>query len=162
MKNKPRLVKLLLKNLYGRISVSKLYFQKVIDFTLNKENYFSLCEISILLTDNKFIKKINKIYRFINKPTDVLAFSQKEGVIFPSPRDLKFYPPLGDIIISIEQAKIQAKENNHSFKKELAILLIHGILHLLGYNDETEIEFKKMHRLQERILSMISAKKEII
>jgi probable rRNA maturation factor len=87
-----------------------------------KKNKF---EVSIAFVSDKEIKKLNKIYRGINKPTDVLSF-EGEG---------KF---LGEIIISYSQIKKQAKEFGRTTKQELVFILVHGLLHLLGLDDETE------------------------
>ena len=78
-------------------------------------------ELSIFFTDNSRIKELNKTYRAIDKPTDVLSFPMDEPFL------------LGDIVISVEMAESQAGKFKWSLDKELARLLIHGILHLLGY-----------------------------
>lgn len=89
-------------------------------------------DLSVLLTDDSEIHQLNREYRGVDRPTDVLSFSQQEGE-FPSiAPDL-----LGDVVISLETAKKQAVEQGHSLEEELFILLAHGILHLLGYDHET-------------------------
>ena len=97
-------------------------------------------ELAITFVDNKRIQEINKVFRQINKPTDVLSFPLEEE------------DALGDIIISIPKAKEQAEEYQHSFARELGFLAVHGFLHLLGYDHETEKEEKEMFMRQERIL----------
>lgn len=84
------------------------------------------------MTDDSEIHQLNREYRGVDRPTDVLSFSQQEGG-FPSVApDL-----LGDVVISVDAAKKQAGEQGHSLEEELFILLAHGILHLLGYDHET-------------------------
>ena len=96
--------------------------------------------LNVVISDNSFIKEYNKNYRNIDKETDVLSFpSDEEG-------------ELGDIIISIDRAKDQAKEYGHSLKRELSFLLCHGILHCLGFDHQTKDEEEVMFSLQEKIL----------
>lgn len=94
-------------------------------------------EISIVLVGDAKIRELNKKYRRKNKVTDVLAFDY------------------GEIFICLPQVKKQAEQLRHSFKKELAILLIHGLLHLAGYNHKTKKDFNKMIKKQEEIWQKI-------
>jgi probable rRNA maturation factor len=103
-------------------------------------------EVSITFVDNSEIQSLNKTYRKKDYATDVLSF----------PFDNKFNLPvniLGDIIISLEKADEQAEEYEHSFDREVAFLIVHGILHLLGYDHHTEEEEKVMFGLQKELLS---------
>jgi len=110
-------------------------------------------ELSILIVDNNYIRELNLIYRNENKPTDVLSFSMneltEEEPDFTFPGDVNV---LGDIVISLEQAKEQSEEYGHSIARELGYLVAHGILHLLGYDHETEDEKRIMRNLEERIM----------
>jgi probable rRNA maturation factor len=108
-------------------------------------------EISIVLCDNAFIHPLNKMYREKDRPTDVLSFSQREGE-FANPND----PVLGDVILSLEQASIQAKERSIPFTQELSLLLVHGILHLLGYDHIKEDEAEIMEAKERKILSDVN------
>jgi rRNA maturation RNase YbeY len=92
-------------------------------------------ELSILLTDDEKIRKLNKQYRNKNIPTDVLSFSQNEGEENGLEHNL-----LGDIVISITTAMRQSSEHNLSIDEEIVLLLIHGILHLLGFDHERSDE----------------------
>ncbi len=94
-------------------------------------------EISIVLVGDKKIKDLNNKYRGKNKVTDVLAFDY------------------GEIFICLPRAKKQARALGHSIKKELAILLIHGLLHLAGYEDETKQEYNKMMNKQQEICQKV-------
>lgn len=92
------------------------------------------CEISIAFVGDKAIRGLNKIYRKKDKITDVLAFSDKEA-------------PLGEVIIDYAQIKRQAKRYGNSAKQELVFILVHGLLHLLGYDDKTEKDREEMERM---------------
>ena len=106
-------------------------------------------EFSIIIVDNKRIHEINKEYRGIDRPTDVISFALEDS-IDAVPEN---YRILWDIYISIDKVKEQAKEYGHSEKRELAFLTVHGFLHLLGY-DHMEIEEEKvMFAKQEEILN---------
>jgi len=98
---------------------------------LLKDLGISPAELSILLVDDQQILKLNRIWRKKNRPTDVLSFAQREGE-FADPQD----PLLGDIVISVERAEEQAKQAGHSLDKEMDLLLVHGLLHLVGYEHE--------------------------
>lgn len=86
-------------------------------------------EISILLTEDGEMRDLNRTYRGLARPTDVLSFCQEEGGNL-APGDTRL---LGDVAISLETAQRQAGESGHSLRMEIAILLVHGILHLLGF-----------------------------
>ena len=107
-------------------------------------------EISVLFTDDKFIRSLNNKYRGIDKSTDVLSFSLGEGSVkTPESESDKL---LGDIIISVETAQRQADSLNHSIEKELTVLLIHGLLHLTGYDHEKDQDYKIMREKEGEIL----------
>ena len=139
---------------------------KFIEYESYEEEYLSLMEItlktlgikcdpivSVSLVDNKYIHRINKKYRHIDRPTDVISFAflddghqydkvlYKEGMV-----------ALGDIYISVEKANEQANEYGHSIKRELCFLFVHGLLHLLGYDHMTKEDEEKMFSLQDEIL----------
>ncbi len=125
-------------------------------------------ELSIILTDNEDIKEINKTYRNIDEPTDVLSFPMiefnKAGDFSALEECLnEYFNPetgellLGDIIISVEKVMEQAEEFGHSLKRELAFLMAHSMLHLFGYdhNDNINIENLAMEKKQEYILQTL-------
>jgi len=111
--------------------------------------------ISISLIDDKTIHKINKEYRQVDRPTDVISFAfldnevDKETLLSSSS-----LLDLGEIYISLDRAKAQAIEYQHSLHRELAFLFIHGLLHLLGYDHMNEEDEQKMFALQDEILSL--------
>jgi probable rRNA maturation factor len=94
-------------------------------------------ELSILLTDDAFIQTLNETHRGKNRPTDVLAFAQNEGESMPAPQD---HGLLGDVVISLDTAERQARGRKHSLLDEVSFLLAHGILHLVGYDHQTDAE----------------------
>lgn len=117
-------------------------------------------EVSLLLTNDKEIQNLNKIFRNIDSPTDVLAFSMSEGSNGSSlPEGIDEYL-LGDIIISIETAIKQAKLLGHSLEQELTVLLIHGLLHLLEFDHISTEDSEKMKAEEEKILKIVN--KELI
>lgn len=120
--------------------------------TLKAENFNDDCEISVVITDNVGIREINRDYRNIDAPTDVLSFPQYE---FDRPAVFKEKPinpvMLGDIVISKERLITQAEEIGNSFEDELSYLTIHSILHLLGY-DHMEDDDKKIMRTREKFI----------
>ena len=121
-------------------------------------------ELDLVITDQAKVQQLNLSYLGRDEPTDVLAFSmlpeppagqetQKDTPPFVVPPD--GVTRLGEVIISYPQAVIQAEEHQHSVKKEIAILIIHGVLHLLGYDhDKPELE-RKMRSREAEILNSI-------
>ena len=115
-------------------------------------------ELGLFIATQERVKQLNRDYLDRDEPTDVLAFSAGEGVEAELP---PFVPPpdgvlhLGEVIISYPQAVIQAEEHRHSVEKEIAILIIHGVLHLLGYeHDKPELE-RQMSDREEELLGRI-------
>ena len=108
--------------------------------------------ISVSLVDNEFIHKMNKEYRGIDRPTDVISFAFLDNEDRVSLYKSKEPVVLGDIYISIDKAKEQAVEYQHSLERELSFLFVHGLLHLLGYDHMNEEDEKVMFKLQDEIL----------
>ncbi|HAA08256.1 MAG: rRNA maturation RNase YbeY [Syntrophomonadaceae bacterium] len=111
-------------------------------------------EVSIMIVDNDYIQELNFIYRGHNMPTDVLSFAMNE--LGEEEPDFDFSGEvnvLGDIVVSLEKAQEQSQEYGHSLERELGYLVAHGMLHLLGYDHETEEERKLMRDLEEKIMS---------
>ena len=113
------------------------------------------CELSVTFTDNGKIRILNRDYRGIDRPTDVLSFpmySFSDGDV----PDGEEHVMLGDIVISVEKAREQAAEYGHSLRREIAFLAVHSVLHLLGYDHETSEEGEKeMFALQEKIMNAL-------
>lgn len=111
-------------------------------------------ELTIVVTDNALIRALNRDYLGIDAPTDVLAFSQTEGADVQKPAEELSY--LGDVVVSYEQAVAQAAEYGETVERELSRLVIHGLLHLLGYDDRDDDDRREMWRLQEQILDDVT------
>lgn len=112
-------------------------------------------DVVVTLVDDDKIHSLNKEYRGIDRPTDVLSFamndeSEDEMEIFYDDEEID--NTLGDIIISIPRTIEQAKDYGHSFERELGFLTVHGFLHLLGYDHDTEEDEKIMFSKQEKVL----------
>lgn len=127
--------------------------QRVIKFAAEKEEIPSEAELSINIVNNSEIQEINRNYRQQDKPTDVISFALQdsvEGDLEIIGEDIPLV--LGDIVISIDKAKEQADEYNHSFERELCFLAVHGLLHLLGYDHMTKQDEQEMFAKQDAIL----------
>ena len=134
--------------------------KRCVEATLDAEGIGALCEINILVTDDIGIHGINKAARNIDRPTDVLSFPMFELEPGNPPTDWEEYKdpgtnavPLGDMVISLERARAQAKEFGHSVKREVGYLTIHSVLHLLGYDHLDEGEMKRQMRAREEAIA---------
>ncbi|WP_081755899.1 rRNA maturation RNase YbeY [Paucisalibacillus sp. EB02] len=137
-------------------SVPENHFELIeglLNLTAQKEKISENVEVSITFVNNDEIQEINRDYRKLDKPTDVISFALEEtseGEVEIIGDDIPVI--LGDIIISVEKAKEQAEEYNHSLERELGFLAVHGLLHLLGYDHMTKEDEKEMFQKQEEIL----------
>lgn len=113
----------------------KVMAKKIQKISKNSGN----AEISLIITTNSKIRKLNKKYRKIDKPTDVLSFAYLCDVI-------------GEIFISADKARLQAKKHGHSLQKECEILFVHGLLHLLSFTHDTDKEEREMEKWSHKIL----------
>ena len=112
-------------------------------------------EVSIFFTDDEMIRELNHKYREINKPTDVLSFAfEDDEDSFPLVGENRI---LGDIIISVETARRNAQEANHSLEWEINILILHGLLHLLGYDHLEDKEYELMRKKELEILNKMKS-----
>ena len=134
--------------------------QRCVEAALDAEGITAKCEINILVTDDSGIRAINLASRNIDKATDVLSFPMFNLEPGNPPKDWSEYLdpetgmcPLGDMCISLERAKAQAKEFGHSVKREVGYLTIHSILHLLGYDHLDEGPMKKQMRFREEAIA---------
>ena len=119
-------------------------------------------EVSITLTNNETIHELNRDYRGIDRPTDVLSFAfheSDEPEIITDDID-KAVDTLGDIIISVEMAKTQAEDYGHSLRREIVFLTVHGMLHLLGYDHMEEKDRLEMEKEQEYIMSQLGISRD--
>lgn len=135
----------------------KMLIRNAVESTLDFEDFQNYCEVSVTFTDNEGIHELNKKYRNVDKPTDVLSFPlfDFEGECEEPPID-EVMSNLGDIVISLEKAKEQAEEFGHSFERETAFLCVHSMLHLLGYDHErSEEEDREMRSKQTEIMRIM-------
>jgi probable rRNA maturation factor len=123
-------------------------------YLLKAEGVAPPYEVGLVFTDSETVRQLNRDYRDVDEPTDVLAFymlPQKDADdSFALPPDA--VTRLGEVIISCPQAVQQAKEQGHTVKQELALLVVHGILHLLGYEHEKPEEERRMREREEELL----------
>ena len=122
--------------------------------TLKDKNLY----VNVVLTDSKNIQVINKEHRGIDSKTDVLSFPMYEKGELDNIK-LEKEDILGDMVISIEKVKEQAKEYDHSFERELAYMVVHSFYHLLGYDHIIENEKKEMRQKEENILQKLNINK---
>ena len=108
-------------------------------------------EVSVTLTDDAHIHELNRIYRAVDRPTDVLSFalteSEEPEIVGAKPHEV-----LGDLVISLERAQAQAEEYGHSALRELSFLTVHGMLHLLGYDHIEQAERQEMEEEQRHVM----------
>jgi probable rRNA maturation factor len=131
-------------------AVSVTPIREAVEETLATVGRKQTTGLTVVITDNTSIHSLNREYRGIDAPTDVLAFSLAEGTPMPEVQAEAAY--LGDVIVSYEQAVAQAAEYDQPVERELRRLVIHGTLHLLGYDDRDDDDRHEMWRVQELIL----------
>lgn len=125
------------------------YLKPILEKTLMTLGHDENVEVGVVLVDDATIHHYNKTFRNVDRPTDVLSFvdGSKDGAL-----------QLGDIIISVDAIRRQAEAYGHSLKREFCFLVVHGYLHLLGYDHHTPEEEKEMFQLQEDILDGIACR----
>lgn len=117
-------------------------------------------EVSLTLTDDAHIWELNRTYRGVDRPTDVLSFALQEQD--EEEPDIFGYEDhtLGDIVISVERAREQAVEYGHSLEREIVYLAVHGTLHLLGFDHETDAEKEMMRQKEEAVMAILKLGRE--
>jgi len=142
------------------IEVGAEWLQAIMEKTLLAEAVTSTIEISLVMTGQAQIQALNRDYRGKDQPTDVLSFAMQESKEGEEPEAF-IGPPdgllhLGEVIISYPQAVLQAAESGHSIKKELAALIVHGVLHILGYDHEKAEMAPAMQAREKAILESLA------
>lgn len=159
---------IIIENLQNKIEITEEIteiIKSAVEKSLQSEGFELPSEVSILLVEDAEIQEINKVQRKIDKPTDVLSFpivDMLDGKIISNEGDFDIEEEallLGDIVISLETAARQAEEYGHSFERELAFLVTHGIFHLLGYDHPDQIQEKRMMDKQEEVLNQLGLKR---
>ena len=143
------MTQVLVMNLHQKKKVNlksiKNLAQKILSKEKNRQN------LNIILTDDKYIIRLNRKFSRRNRSTDVLSFGMQEGEKMIPPSDV-----LGEIYISLDRAEKQAKDCKRSLQKEVNLLATHGLLHLLGYDHKKKEQKEIMQKLEEKYLSSIS------
>lgn len=136
--------------------VDEEWLRRVVAQTLALEGVIPPVELGLVITDDETIRQLNQRYRGRDEATDVLSFALLEDSEppFVNPPDGVLH--LGEVIVSYPQAAIQAEEYHHSLKQELALLVVHGVLHLLGHDDEGVKGRLTMRAEEKRILGELS------
>ena len=109
------------------------------------------CELSVAVTDDETVRSLNREYAGEDEVTDVLSFSQREGEEFVSPPEGA--PQLGEVVIAYPQAARQAGERGRAAKEEVTRLLVHGVLHLLGYDHAEPEEARRMREREKALVN---------
>ena len=135
----------------------RAFIRKIIRTALAAEGVDFPCEVDVLLTDDEAIHRINREMRQVDRSTDVLSFPEFDLHPGQLPTEEDADPgtglvPLGDMVISMEHVAAQAKEYGHSTRRELAYLVVHSVLHLLGYDHLDEGPQKKQMRTREEAI----------
>lgn len=132
--------------------------EKVLYSAIEKENLNNVV-FNLIIVDNNYIHELNKTYRGIDRPTDVITFAleDEDTVIIPDEERI-----LGDIYISIDKAREQKDQYGHSLLRELSFLAVHGFYHLLGYDHQTKEEEEVMFKKQEEVLESYGITRENI
>ena len=127
-------------------------FLKIIQETCQQLQIMEDIEVSCIFVDDMEMHEMNRVYRNVDRPTDVISFAMEEG----EDVDMAGMPRcLGDIFISVDRAKAQAQEYGHSVYREICFLFTHGLLHLLGFDHMEEEEEKEMFSRQDNILESL-------
>jgi probable rRNA maturation factor len=135
------------KNFKGR--PGKKFIDKLFTVIGRHSPRFKRGEVSVAVVNDATIKKLNNIYRHKNSVTDVLSFAERDApAIYRKPG-----PYLGEIIISYPQAVRQARANKHSVQKEVAFLIVHGCLHLIGHDHARPDSARRMRAAEQKILN---------
>jgi probable rRNA maturation factor len=134
-------------------AVTSTWLRDVARHALRHQQQPTGSRLTLVVTDDATIADLNAQYREVDAPTDVLAFASREGEPFVLPEAGRQH--LGDIVISLEAAERQASERHHPIENELALLIVHGCLHLLGYDHDTLEQEARMWSAQRDILKQI-------
>ncbi len=136
----------------GKFDVELL--RRITAEALRREGVEGKVALSVVITDDEAVRELNRQFRDVDAPTDVLAFgSGEEGDFVTAPGEPAY---LGDVVISCPRAVSQAEEYGHSINRELALLAVHGVLHLLGYDHVDEAERMEMWTRQNEILGSLA------
>jgi len=142
-----------------RAKVDEESLRRVAVEVLEQEGVAEGVELSLVITDDETVRELNRQFRGVDAPTDVLAFSTESKEQFVTAPEC--LPYLGDVVISYQRALAQAEELGHGVGEELKLLVVHGILHLLGYDHEEEAAARKMREREEHILCLLEIRNQV-
>lgn len=143
---------LLIRN-FTRHRINANAVRKAMEAVLKEEESKKEVEVSLVFTGEGRIKKLNRTYRGVDRVTDVLSFEGENDDSFVNPRDNVSY--LGEIFICYPRAERQAAGKGHGVQKEISILFIHGLFHLLGYDHIKDEDYKIMQKKEDKVLREI-------
>ena len=154
------------QNKVNSIGLEKI-IKEVIKTSLEVEGVVDNVEVCVSFVDDEEIQKLNRYYRNVDKPTDVLSFPLVEfeeiysdiNLEEENNKELCEVEPIGDIVISLERAKKQAEEYGHSFEREIAYLTAHSMFHLMGYGHEKDDDRKIMREKEEEVMTRLGFKR---
>jgi len=135
----------------GRITAGEL--RRVASYVLDKEGVAKEVTAEIVLGDNETVRELNRLYRGRDEPTDVLSFAAHEGDAFMDAPDET--PSLGEVIVCLPVAEAQAAAANRAIGGEIAHLLVHGLLHILGHDHEDPAEGTEMKEREDELLAAL-------
>jgi probable rRNA maturation factor len=143
------------------VTLSKSWLEKVALTVLEVEGISHSTEMGLLITDNKTVQRLNRVYRGEDEPTDVLSFQMTpdatgdcDASFISAPDNIKH---LGEVVIAYPQVEKQAIERGYAIEQELALLIIHGTLHLLGYDHESCDDAQIMRAKENQIMRLVEA-----
>jgi len=145
-----------------QVHVDKRWLRRLVKESLAVHGVDTEVELSLLITDDATVRELNKEYRGKDKTTDVLSFAldadkhtdAAAGFVMPPGEEVH----LGEVIVSYPKAAEQAAERNHAVEDEMALLVVHGVLHLLGYDHDRPTRERKMRSLEQRVLSAVQGR----
>lgn len=133
-----------------REQVEPVRLRRAAEAALHHEQVTGPCEVTVVVTSDEVSKELNRRHRDVDAPTDVLAFpDDTRGPFVDAPGTLRY---LGDVVVSFPRAEAQAAEAGHGTEAELQLLVVHGVLHLLGYDDRAKEPRARMWEAQSEIL----------
>ena len=135
----------------GRVTAGEL--RRVASYVLDREDVASEVTVEVVLADNDTVRELNRLYRGRDEPTDVLSFASREGDVFMDAPDET--PSLGEVIVCLPVAEAQAASANREIGGEVAHLLVHGLLHILGHDHEDPVEGAAMKEREDEFLSAL-------
>lgn len=149
-------IRIYFENMQDKLPVNyklKILMRRAVVAALEYEGIRRDAEVSITFTDDAEMRKLNRLYRSIDRPTDVLSFPLEDDATNLGGNEALV---LGDIVISLERAKAQAYKYGHNYEREVAFLCVHSVLHLLGYDHERSGEDDiDMRRRQSEIVESL-------